>query len=243
MHPIIFKIGPFTIYSFGLMLAVAVLLCSYLLARDARSANIPRDVIYDFILWMTLSGIIGSRLFFILLNLPDFIADPGQIIMIQNGGLAWQGGLAAGAIAGVIYARKKDLSLRLLADLSAPYLALGQAIGRVGCFLNGCCYGQPVPWGIYFPVHDARLHPTQLYDVAMLTAVFFLLKYFQKRSKIRGEVFTAYLVFASIERFINEFFRADHSDVIAGLSVFQIVSLVIFMAGIYLWRRLHRRAG
>lgn len=241
MHPVICQIGPLTVYSFGLMLAIAVLVCSILLARDAKAVNIAPDVIYDFSLWMIVAGIIGSRVFFIFLNLPDFVADPQQIFMVQNGGLAWQGGLVFGCLAGILFARKKKLSLRMMADLAAPYLALGQAIGRLGCFFNGCCYGKPVAWGLYFPVHHAHLYPTQLFDTVMLGGIFFILKAYRKHAKIQGEVFVLYLILAALERFINEFFRGDHINTAVGLSIFQIVSLIILIIGIYLWRRLHRQ--
>lgn len=242
MHPIIGHIGPLTIYSFGLMLAIAVVLCSVLLSRDAKKIGVSPDVVFDFAFWVILSGIIGSRIFFIFLNLGDFIANPAQIIMISNGGLAWQGGLILGGLTGVIYIKRKNLSLRGMADLCAPYLALGQGIGRLGCFLNGCCYGREVPWGIYFPVHDAHLHPTQLYEAAFLIAGFFILKYLQKNSVIRGEIFAAYLMLAGAGRFVNEFFRADHVTTPVGLSIFQIVSLGVFCIGLYVWRRLRRPA-
>ncbi|MCC6758806.1 MAG: prolipoprotein diacylglyceryl transferase [Candidatus Omnitrophica bacterium] len=242
MHPTIGQIGPLTIYSFGLMLAVAVVVCSSLLSRDAKKAGISQDIIFDFVFWVILAGIAGARIFFILLNLGDFIANPQQIIMISNGGLAWQGGLIFGGLTGLFYIKRKKLSLRVMADLSAPYLALGQAIGRIGCFLNGCCYGREVSWGIYFPGHDAHLHPTQLYEAAYLLAAFFVLKYLQKKSLIRGEIFTVYLMLAAAGRFMNEFFRADHINTAVGLSIFQLVSLGVFFVGLYLWRRLHRPA-
>jgi len=242
MHPIIGHIGPLTIYSFGLMLAIAVVVCSFLLSRDAKKFGISQDVIFDFAFWVILAGIVGSRIFFILLNLPDFIANPKQVIMISNGGLAWQGGLILGGLTGLFYIRKKSLSLRLMADLSAPYLALGQAIGRLGCFLNGCCYGREVSWGIYFPIYDAHLHPTQLYEAGYLLMVFFILKNLQRTAIIRGEIFSMYLMFAATGRFINEFFRADHVNTAVGLSVFQIVSIGVFVIGFYMWLRLRRPA-
>lgn len=243
MHPIVGHIGPLTIYSFGLMLALAVIVCSYFLSRDARAYGIAQDVIYDFVFWVILGGIVGSRIFFILLNISDFISNPREIIMISNGGLAWQGGLILGTLTAIVYIKRKGLSLRLMADLAAPYLALGQGIGRVGCFLNGCCYGKEVPWGIYFPVHHAHLYPTQIYDTGMLVAIFFILKHLQKKSLVRGEIFAGYLILASLERFINEFFRADHVNTSVGLSIFQLVSLVVFFIGLYLWRRLRRPAA
>lgn len=240
MHPVIGHIGPLTLYSFGLMLAVAVTVCAFMLSRDAGKAGLKPEVIYDFVFWVILAGIAGSRIFFIFLNLPDFVADPKQIVMISNGGLAWQGGLLLGAAAGIIFVRVHKLPVGLIADLSSPYLALGQAVGRIGCFLNGCCYGRESNWGIYFPVHHARLYPTQLFDTFMLSAVFLILKYFQSKSRVRGEVFCLYLVLASLARFINEFFRGDHVNTPVGLSIFQLVSLGVIFAGIGSWMYLRR---
>lgn len=241
MYPIIGHIGPVTIYSFGLMLAIAVMLCSFLMSRDARKVGISQETIFDLVFWVILGGIVGARIFFVLLNFSDFGGDPKQIIMIANGGLAWQGGLILGCLAGVMYVRKKKLSLSMMVDLAAPYLALGQAIGRIGCFLNGCCYGRPVAWGVYFPVHGDHLYPTQLYDAVMLLGIFFVLKYLQKFSDCRGAIFSMYLMLASVERFTNEFFRADHMSMVMGLSIFQWVSVMVFILGGYLWWRLHRQ--
>lgn len=241
MHPTIGHIGPFTVYSFGLLLALAVVLCSYLLSRDTRAAGISQQVVYDFVFWVILGGIAGARFFFVVLNFSDFVSDPKQIIMISNGGLAWQGGLVFGALAGFLFVRKKKLPLGLMADFSAPYLALGQAIGRIGCFLNGCCYGKEVSWGIYFPVHQNRLHPAQVYDSLMLVLIFFFLKIFQKKSRGSGRVFAAYLMLAATARFINEFFRGDHVNTAVGLSIFQLVSLGVFLIGAGLYARLSPR--
>ena len=243
MLPIIYKFGPFAIYSYGLMLAIAVVVCSWLLARDAQQKlGTKSDVIYDLVFWTVVGGLLGARLFFILLNLPMYLNDPLEIVRIQNGGLCWQGGLAGGAAAGLWFVRRQGLPVLKMLDLAAPYLALGQAIGRVGCFFNGCCYGKPWPHGIYFPVHDAVLHPTQLYESVGLLIVFLILRHFQKISKISGEVFVAYLLFASILRFLNEFFRADHAETFFGLSIFQMACLVIIAVAIFIHSRLNRRS-
>ncbi|MFA5060347.1 MAG: prolipoprotein diacylglyceryl transferase family protein, partial [Candidatus Omnitrophota bacterium] len=120
-----------------------------------------------------------------------------------------------------------------IADLVAPYLALGQAIGRLGCFLNGCCYGKAVSWGLFFPVHGAHLHPVQLYTSFDLLIIFFILKKYQRLERNSGETFVLYLILASLERFCMEFLRADHVQVWLGLSIFQIVSITIFAAATY----------
>lgn len=230
MCPTILKIGPLTIYSYGLMLAVAVILCSVLLSREARALGIAVETIYDLVFWTVLGGLLGARIFYVLLNLDFFLEAPREIILIQKGGLAWQGGLILGTVTAVVYIQRKRLGLLRMVDLMAPYIALGQAIGRIGCFLNGCCYGREVAWGIYFPVHQARLHPAQLYSSAGLIAAFFILKRFQKTQHQAGQVFVLYLILASFLRFIVEFFRADHAVLWAGLSVFQIVCLGIALS-------------
>ncbi len=232
MLPVICKIGPFTIYSYGLMMAVSAIVCSILLSRDARVKGISLEVVYDFIFWMVLTGILGARIFYILLNFEFFRRNPSEIVMLQNGGLAWQGGLIVSTLIAFYFIKRKRLPTWMFLDLVAPYIALGQAIGRIGCFLNGCCYGKPVSWGIYFPVHQAHLHPTQLYSAVSLTVIFFILKAFQKYAKIPGQVLILYFVLASLERFIVEFFRADHKISFLGLSEFQVVSMGIFLVAI-----------
>ena len=234
MFPIICKIGPLTIYSYGLMLAIAVLVCARFMSREAKRDQILVEDIYDLIFWCVLGGILGGRIFFIFLNLDFFLQDLKEILMIQHGGLAWQGALTGGGLIGWLYIRRKQWPLGFILDLSAPYVALGQAIGRIGCFLNGCCYGREVAWGIYFPVHDARLHPTQLYSMAGLLLIFFILKEFRRISKVPGQVMVVYLILASLQRFVIEFFRADHEIFWAGMSIFQIVSIGILLFAVLL---------
>ncbi len=236
MFPEIVRIGGVVIYSYGLMLAAAIVVCSVLLSKDAKRAlGIEQDAVLDLVFWTMIAGILGARLFYILLNLPFFIENPQEIIMLQHGGLAFQGGLVLGALCAAWIIRRKGWPFWKMTDLIAPYLALGHAIGRIGCFLNGCCYGRPADWGIYFPVHEAHLHPTQVYDTVLLTAVFFILKKFQKSGLKDGGTFALYLVFASAERVAVEFFRADHEVLLFGLSIFQYVSIVIFLGGAALW--------
>ena len=238
MLPIICKIGPLTIHSYGLMLAISVLVCTFLLTKDARPYGITSEVVFDLVFWVVLAGIIGARIFYIFLNLNFFLQYPLEMMMVQNGGLAWQGGLILGSMVGVWYTKKNKLSLKNTLDLVAPYIALGESIGRIGCFLNGCCFGKEVSWGIYFPVHHARLHPTQLYTMAGLLSIFFILKKYQKISKIKGDVFVLYLFLASILRFLIEFVRADHYVTFLGLSIYQFFCIGFIITSIFLHKKL-----
>jgi len=242
MHPVICHIGPFTLYSYGLMLAVAVIAASFLTAREAQKYGIARDTVYDLAFWAVLWGILGARVFYIFLNADYFLEFPFEIFMLQKGGLAWQGSLIAGVLAGVFFIRRKKLPLLILLDIAAPFIALGHAIGRIGCFFNGCCYGKPSAWGIYFPVWQEYLLPTQLYMVAGELAVFLVLRFFQKRSdRPLGQVFVLYLMLSSLERFVVEFFRADHVVLWGGLSIFQYVCLLITGIAVIINLRLSRR--
>lgn len=231
MFPVICTVGPLTIYSYGLMLAVAVIVCSQLLRREAGRQGISSEIIYDLVFWTVMAGIVGARLFFIFLNLDFFLSDPKEIFMLHHGGLAYQGGLILGALAAIGYLRWKKLNVWPMADLVSPYVILGQAIGRIGCFLNGCCYGRPVEWGIYFPVHHERLHPSQLYDTVLLLIAFWALKKLRREKLSSGQVFAWSLMLAGTERFLVEFFRGDHPFIWLNLSVFQWMSLAIMATG------------
>lgn len=241
MHPIICKIGPLTVYSYGVMMALAVIVCALLLSKDALGLKIKPEIIFDLVFWVILAGILGARIFYVFLNLDYFWRNPFEIIQIQKGGLAWQGGLLAGIPTGIFYIRKHALPFGKTLDLAAPYIALGQTIGRIGCFLNGCCYGKEVSWGIYFPIYHAHLYPTQLYELVSLFFIFLVLKKYRKFNQIPGCVFIAYLFLASLERFVVEFFRADHVTTWLGLSIFQWVSLIVMASAFYAYTIIQSR--
>ena len=236
MHPILFIIGPITIYSYGVMLALAVLVCTYFLSVDANRYHISKENAYDLVFWCMLWGIIGARIFYVFIEWSYFSGNLLEIPMLQKGGLAWQGGFLGGAWAGVWFARRKKISLRPLLDLAAPYIALGQSIGRIGCFFNGCCFGKPVVWGIYFPIHNARLYPTQLFETIGLFIIFLILKKVQAKPHLSGFIFVLYLWLAAIERFAVEFYRADHELLWGSLSLAQYVALGVFVSGLILMR-------
>lgn len=232
MFPIICKIGPLTVYSYGLMLAIAVICCSLLLSKEAHSRGISSDLIFDFVFWTVLVGLFGARLFYIILNIKDYVANPVEIIMFQHGGLAIQGGIIFGFGSAIFFVKKHKLQLAEFLDLIAPYLALGEAIGRIGCFLNGCCYGRHFKYGIYFPVYHDTLYPTQLFSTVCLLIIFLILKRLQKSKLSAGRIFAAYIILAASYRFLIEFFRADHQWLFLNLSIFQIISLFFILCGI-----------
>lgn len=229
MHPLICTIGPFSLYSYGLALVLAFFIGASLASREARLKDINPDIVWNVSFVGIVAGIIGARLFYIIENFRDYIASPGEILKLYHGGLSWFGGLLLGAACCIYYLKKKRLPIYTILDLLAPFIALAQSIGRLGCLLNGCCYGRESGWGIYFPVHGKALIPTQIYSSLALLFIFVALRFIQGRPQREGYVFYAYLFLYSIERFIIEFWRADNPRIIFGLSLFQIISVALFI--------------
>ena len=232
MHPIICKIGPFTVFSYGLMLAAAFLVSASLASHYARKVSIDPAIVYNFSFTAFIAGIIGARLFYVTENLHYYFRYPLEIIMLPNGGLSWFGGLIFGVIFGIGFLRRKKLRIYPFLDLIVPFAALGQAIGRLGCLLNGCCYGLASPYGLYFPVHKSRLIPTQIYSSLSLLLIFIILRLLQGKHRDEGVIFSYYLILYSFQRFIIEFWRADNPVVFMGLSLFQLLSIIAFFAGV-----------
>jgi phosphatidylglycerol:prolipoprotein diacylglycerol transferase len=215
------------------MMALAVLVCSLLLQRESKKNHMDPEMIFDFVFWVVIAGVIGSRLFFVFLNLAYFQENPLEIIFLHHGGLAWQGGLVFATLAGVGFIRYKKMPLLKTLDFVIPYAALGQAMGRIGCLLNGCCQGREWIHGLYFPAEQARLHPTQLYSAINLLIIFFILKWSQSRNKVEGRIFVWYFILASVERFFVQFLRADYNPFFLGLGIFQIINIIIILLALY----------
>ena len=235
MYPILFKFGFIQIYSYGLMIALAFGVSTALLSRQARELGRPKDFFWYFSVWVLLGGIFGGRLLYIALNFEFFAQNPREIPALWHGGLIWYGALAGGLLSGMGYLRSKKAGVIKTLDLVVPFVALGQAIGRIGCFLNGCCYGRPAKWGIYFPAHKDYLISVQLISSLNLLVIFILLRLLQEIKPKPGKVLAAYLIIASFERFMVEFIRNDSPRDFWGLTVFQLISAAIFIGGILLW--------
>ncbi|MCX5707281.1 MAG: prolipoprotein diacylglyceryl transferase [Candidatus Omnitrophica bacterium] len=228
MHPEICRIGPFVIYSYGLSLALAFTLAITLASRQARRQNFNPELIVNLCFIGFFLGIIGARILYVAGHLSDYLNNPLEIIMFQHGGLSWFGGLILGLFSGVVYLKRKKLPVYKTIDLIIPYVALAQAIGRLGCFLNGCCFGRESSYGIYFPVHKAVLIPTQLYSSLFLVFIFVILIYLRERPHKAGFILFTYLLLYSTKRFFIEFWRADNPAIIFNLTIFQIFAVAIF---------------
>jgi phosphatidylglycerol:prolipoprotein diacylglycerol transferase len=243
MYPIICKLGPLTIHSYGLMLVLAFSIATLLLIRQARNQGLNPELIFNLCFIILFGGIIGARILYIMLNLEFYLNKPVEIIMLTHGGLAWFGGLILGSLSGLVYLRHKGLEIYKTFDLIIPYVALAHAIGRVGCFLNGCCFGkETLHFGLYFPVHDAILIPTQLYSSLALLGIYIVLRIKQARVHQKGEVFYLYFFLYSLWRFFIEFSRGDSEIFILGLSVFQIISIALFILSVVMLIRIKRHS-
>ena len=228
MHPEICTIGPFTIYSYGLMLALAFLVSSWLAVKQAGKNGVAPDTVFNLLFSAFITGIIGARLFYVLGHIGYYAREPLEIIMLQHGGLSWFGGLLFGSFAAIAYLKRKKLAVYRILDLIVPFLALGQSIGRIGCLLNGCCYGIESGFGIYFPAHQAILFPVQALSSLLLILIFIVLRLLQDRPHSEGSIFYIYLLLYSLKRFFVEFLRDDTLPVMLGLGPFQIMRLVLF---------------
>ncbi len=234
MKPILYQCGLFTIYTYGVFVALAFLVSTFLLMKESRRKNFDENFIYNLCIVLLVGGIISARLFYVFLNWDYFKNSLGEIAMLQHGGLVWFGGLIGAFVCGVIFIRIKRMSVLPLLDLLAPYVSLGQAIGRIGCFFNGCCYGRETHWGIYFPAHGLTLFPSQIIDSLTLLVIFVILRLLQKSSG-KGKIFAFYVILASLQRFFMEFLRGDIRPFYFGLSIFQWISIALFGCGLFFY--------
>jgi len=232
MFPEICRIGPFTVYSYGFMLVAAFLVGVYLASCQAQKEGLGKDLVFNLCFASFICGILGARIFYIAENLSYYVQNPLETIMLQHGGLAWFGGLLSGLAAAALYLRGKRLPAYKVLDIIVPFLALAQAIGRIGCLLNGCCFGRPSEAGLYFAVHGATLVPTQVYSTLLLLAIFIILRLFQDAPHKSGQIFYTYLLLYSLKRFFIEFWRADNRLIFSGLTLFQLMSIAIFAVSI-----------
>ncbi|MGR6835265.1 prolipoprotein diacylglyceryl transferase [Syntrophomonas erecta] len=249
MHPILFKIGNLSIYSWGFMLAIAVLLAIWGISRLFEQEGYNRDMVLDMVILMVVFGIIVARLSYIVVyEWQEFLAHPLSFFSLQNGGISgliWYGAFLGGFIPFAIYIWHKQLSFWKVTDMFAPFLALGYAIVRIGCFLNGCCYGEITNsvCGVVFPYVDAfTRHPTQLYSSAINLVLFAFLIWFYPRRKFPGQVFLLYLMGYSLYRFIVEFFRFNLITY-GPISLGQVYTIGLFIIALvlYLWQRYRYR--
>ena len=262
MYPILFEIGPFIISSFGVMMVTAFLVCNYLLKKDIEVAGYDPMMAEDITFRAAIGGIVGAKIYYLIENIPtgqaadnmnglvDIIAGIftfnsarfGGGIQNFGAGLVFLGGLMGGMLAVTLYIHKHKLKWLEIADLVAPFLALGHGIGRIGCFLVGDDYGIPcnLPWACTFPrgfpPTDIPVHPTQIYEMAAYFLVFIYLRYIKRNQNFTGELMFEYLFLVGIFRFMIEFIR-NNPQYLMGLTGAQYISILMMLVAMYqMWK-------
>jgi phosphatidylglycerol:prolipoprotein diacylglycerol transferase len=244
----------FTLHTFGALLAAAYLAALWWLTRGARRDGLDPDLFLSVGMWVIIGAIIGAKALLVVRELPDYVAAPS--LLWSSSLLTSAGDFYGGFIGGIsgfvlFFLIHGDLAFWRAADLCAPAIALGQAIGRIGCFMAGDDYGRPtnVSWAVTFTHPDASsiggaplgvpLHPVQIYESLVCLAIFLFLVWFRPRKRWDGEIFLAYTVLYAVNRFWLEYFRgdADRGFILGGLlSTSQFIALLALVASVVVWR-------
>lgn len=229
MRPVLFEVFGWPIYSYGFMLAIAFLIGIFGAGRFAKKIGVSFDNVVDLGVWILIGAIVGARLAYVITEYQYFLKYPWEIILINSGGLAFHGGLLGGFAAGFWYLKRKKIYPWKLADIIAPFIALGYAVVRIGCFLKGCCYGKQTSlfWALPCSGNDHLLrHPTQLYSMIGSLLLFLVLWKLRNHKRFPGFLFILYIGLYSIMRFLVEFFRVAPM-VFPWLSLAQLVCIIL----------------
>lgn len=235
MYPVLFSVGGFEITSFGVLVAIAALVGVSMFRRELAWSGLPENAVDGAIIGV-LAGLVGAKLLWVTEHLGE---EPFTSLLFSRGGLSWFGGLVGGVGAALVYFLVKGYPLVRTIAAASPALAAGHAIGRIGCFLVGDDYGRPtdLPWGVAFPKGlpptTDRVHPTQLYEAAVLTVLAVVLIRWRRRGVPDHIVLGRYLVLGGATRFLIEFIRVN-DRVVAGLTVAHIAALLMMLAGLAL---------
>lgn len=237
MLPELFSLGPIHVYSYGLMFALGVLMAVFYLGKQTPVGGLTQNKIIDLILILTFVGIVGGRLFYIGQHWDYYLENPSEVFAVWEGGLVIYGGIIAALIGLAIFCRVRRVNFFLLTDLYFPAVALAQAFGRVGCFLNGCCWGSPthLPWAVQFPFLKDPVHPTQIYSSLFNFGLFAFLALRYQRRVFVGEITLYYLLLYSLGRFIVEYLRGDNLPILWGMTSAQVISVgvAVIALGLY----------
>jgi phosphatidylglycerol---prolipoprotein diacylglyceryl transferase len=258
LHPFLINIGSFHLPTYGVLLVLAILGGIYTTIRLGRSVGFDSGRILDYCTWVILVALVGAKVLMILTDWESYRAHPAEIFSLSTlmAGGVFYGGFLAALFFTILYVRVQKISFWKLSDALAPAVALGQSVGRLGCFSAGCDYGTrtTAPWGVKFTstfAHEVagvplgvRLHPTQLYESAATLAIFAVLLWWFPRRSRNGDVFLGYLGLYAVARFFLEFLRGDDDRGFVFhnlLSTSQFIALLA-LAGVMMvsiWRRFH----
>jgi phosphatidylglycerol:prolipoprotein diacylglycerol transferase len=240
MYPRLFEFGPITVYTYGVLLALAYLAGLKLAMVRAKARGLDANRVLDLGIYIIISALVGAKLLLLVTDYQTFSRDPRELLTLARSGGVFYGGLILAVTVALWYIRRIGLPLWTTCDVFAPGVALGHVVGRFGCFFAGCCYGKPtkLPWGITFtdPFAAANvgtplgvpLHPTQLYEAgAELVILGVLLATERKGRPFPGRTFWLYMLLYAVSRFFIEFFRGDERGVVGMFSTSQFISVLL----------------
>lgn len=260
MHSELIRLGPIVIHSYGACLALSILLCYFVLVRLGRPLGYSSDFVSSLLTVLIVTGLVGARIFYVVEHWSHYSQHPSEIVKVWEGGLMFYGGLLLSAAALIVFIRFQKKPIAEVLDIIVTAVPLGHAVGRIGCFLNGCCYGKPsegflavryprgsIPWSeqlqqkIIPPdaVCSASVLPTQLIESALNFTIFIILMLLFRRKRRAGEQVAAYMMLYAVARFVVEYTRADERLYIGPFSISQTISIALFTAGLLLtaWLR------
>ena len=239
MNPIAFRIFSIEVRWYGILISLGMILGLYIAYKESKRQGYNPDDIVDLALWCIPAALIGARAYYVAFQWEYYKGNILKMINTREGGLAIHGGLIAAVIVGYFFVKKKKIPFWKTADIVAPSIALGQAIGRWGNYMNGEAHGGPtnLPWGIM--IEGIKVHPTFLYESLWDFGIFLFLIYYKKNKRFDGELFILYAVIYSVGRFWIEGLRTD-SLMFVGIRVAQLVSLLVVCIGLFLFYKLRK---
>ena len=252
MYPILIEFGFFKIFTYGLLVATGFLVAILLASSRAEKEGLDSQKVLDLCFYVMVSALLGARLLYVIVEYRYFLDSPLEIFKFWKGGLVFYGGLILGVLISLWYLKRNQMPMWKTADLLAPSIALGQLIGRWGCFFAGCCYGKKtdVSWGITFadprslaPL-EISLHPTQVYLSLNAVFIFIFLMWLSKRKVFDGQILWSYGILYSVGRFLIEYFRGDDRGfpVEQVLSTSQFVGVFVFSFSAFMLLTLYRKS-
>lgn len=232
-------IGPFTLYGYGLMIAIGAISAYLVTEYRAKKKGMQYELIFSLFWWCLIGGIIGAKVLYIITQLKEIIADPAILLKVSEGFVVY-GGIIGGIFSGFLFCKLKKLNFLQYFDLVMPSIALAQGFGRMGCILAGCCYGHETESSFGITFHESSyapnnvsLIPTQPISSALNFLNFIALVLISRKVKVDGQVAGFYLIFYSAGRFIIEFFRGDlERGTIGALSTSQFIAIFLFLIGL-----------
>ena len=264
MRQVLFTIpifGGIKVFGYGAMLVLAFIGSTWLATWRARREKLDPEVILDMAFWIFFIGLAGARLFYCIQYWGKGIDSLLDVVQYWKGGIVFYGGILGGVLAFFVYRHFRPFPLRPYLDVMAPPIMVGTLFGRLGCFLNGCCYGDvcSLPWAVSFPkpsppwdrqfmlglippeaTHSLPLHPTQIYSAIDALVILILLSAYYPLRRRDGEVMGLLMITYPITRFLIEYLRNDEGDFFGGFTISQNISIVLFLCGLAYWFWLSR---